>query len=493
MKRRSLKRTTRKKSAVSSRMQKNTLARHLSVHQLNQVSLISLQQSHSIMSSTSNPSRFQKILEDQQDVHRMSSLSLDGDTGEDNDCILSQDFFCTPDYITPDGQMPNSLDCNKENIECPKSPEKMTTVRSKRLRKEGFLVNFAAPQSPYHKQVMEIASDTFGSDALKTETPSVAGSEKKKNYISQSAVALRCRVMPPPCIRNPYIDDSAERETDPFRNQRSKFLGFFPAVVNGDGLSRYRTDFHEIEQIGYGYFSRVFKVLKRIDGCMYAVKHSIRQLRQDTERIRALMEVQALAALGSHENVVGYHTSWFENEQLYIQMELCDTSLSIRRSSQFISEGEILEALYQIAKALQFIHERGVAHLDVKPDNIYIKNGVYKLGDFGCATRIDGSLPIEEGDARYMPQEILNDKYEQLEKVDIFSLGAAIYELVKRSPLPESGPQFLNLREGKIPLLPGHSMQFQKLLKVMVNPDPSRRPSAKELVENPMFDRFHSR
>lgn len=107
-----------------------------------------------------------------------------------------------------------------------------------------------------------------------------------------------------------------------------------------------------------------------------------------------------------------------------------------------------------------------MAHLDVKPDNIYVKNGVYKLGDFGCATLLDGSLPIEEGDARFMPQEILNDKYDHLDKVDIFSLGAAIFELVRGVPLPESGPHFLNLRERKLPLLPGHSLPFQNLLKV---------------------------
>lgn len=201
------------------------------------------------------------------------------------------------------------------------------------------------------------------------------------------------------------------------------------------------------------------------------------------------MEVQALAALGSHENIVGYYTSWFENEQLYIQMELCDCSLSMHKFSQLSTEAEVLDAMYQIGKALKFIHERGIAHLDVKPENIYVKHGVYKLGDFGCATLINKSLPIEEGDARYMPHEILNEKYEHLDKVDIFSLGAAIYELLKGSPLPESGPQFLNLREGKITLLPGHSLQLQNLLKVMLDPDPVKRPSAKQLIENPIFER----
>lgn len=121
----------------------------------------------------------------------------------------------------------------------------------------------------------------------------------------------------------------------------------------------------------------------------------------------------------------------------------------------------------QIAKALEFIHDKGIAHLDVKPENIYVKNGVYKLGDFGCATLIDSSLPIEEGDARYMPQEILNEKYDYLDKVDIYSLGVAIFELVRGSPLPESGLHFMNIREGKLPLLPGHSLHFQSLLKVM--------------------------
>ncbi|KAH6808472.1 WEE1-like kinase [Perilla frutescens var. frutescens] len=128
--------------------------------------------------------------------------------------------------------------------------------------------------------------------------------------------------------------------------------GFNPAGIGGDGLSRYRTDFHEIEKIVDGNFNQVFKVLKKIDGCMYAVK-------------------------------------------------------------------------------FMYTHSRRIAHLDVKPDNIYVKEGVYKLGDFGCATLIDKSLPVEEGDARYMPREILNENYDNLDRVDIFSLGASIYELEK--------------------------------------------------------------
>ncbi|KAI7991974.1 Wee1-like protein kinase [Camellia lanceoleosa] len=469
---------------------KGSVARHLTVQKLGHVSFKPLQQQSSFSISLSDSFRFQSLLESEaqsaDSLIPSSSPPLDIDIDsnvDDKDFILSQDFFCTPDYITPDGQyISNSLDCNKENIACPKSPEKIKTVKSKRQRQDGFNLSC-------HEQVVELAKDTFGTDEINIEKAIGTEPQKNHSYVSQSAVALRCRVMPPPCIKNPYQKDASETNIDPFSNQRSKCAGIFPTIIGGDGLSRYWTDFHEIEQIGNGNFSCVFKVLKRIDGCFYAVKKSTRLLHQDTERRKALMEVQALAALGFHENIVGYYSSWFENEQLFIQMELCDHSLSIRKPSKLSTEGEVLEIIYQIAKALQFIHEKGIAHLDVKPDNIYIKNGVYKLGDFGCATLLDSTLPIEEGDARYMPQEILNDNYDHLDKVDIFSLGAAIYELIRGSALPESGHLSLNLREGKLPLLPGHSVQFQNLLKAMIDPDPVQRPSAKELVKNPIFNR----
>ncbi|CAI0447642.1 unnamed protein product [Linum tenue] len=488
-------RRTRRRRDNSNKM-KATLTTHLQV-QLG-IPLQKYQQppSSAAASSTSNPaSRFQNLLDSvaADTPHIQSSPEVAGaadvDVVDDKDFILSQDFFCTPDYITPENQnLLNSFDGNKqENAQCPESPEKLNTAKSKKRRQDATDDMSDNHLSPSLDQLLmlDLGTAAFGSpQEMVTEKMSI-GSSKSQSYVPQSAVALRCRVMPPPCIQNPYLAEASANVVDPFRNQRVKCADIFSSIVGGDGLSRYHTDFHEIQQIGTGNFSRVFKVLKRIDGCLYAVKHSTRQLHQDAQRQKALMEVQALAALGCHENIVGYYSSWFENEQLYIQMELCDCSLSVKKLQKRFTEPEVLTVLHQIAKALQYTHDRGIAHLDVKPDNIYVKNGIYKLGDFGCASRLDQSLPIEEGDARYMPQEILNDNYNHLNKVDIFSLGASIYELIRASPLPESGS--LYLREGKLPLLAGHSLQFQNLLKAMVDPDPVRRPSARDLVENPIF------
>ncbi|KAK3415568.1 hypothetical protein EUGRSUZ_H01185 [Eucalyptus grandis] len=319
------------------------------------------------------------------------------------------------------------------------------------------------------QQIEDLAQDGLEGQEAKVEKPVPNGTQQT----------------PPPCIRNPYLSDAS----DPFGNQRFKCAGLSSSVAGGAGPLRFHTDFVEIEQIGAGHFGHVYKVLNRIDGCLYAVKQVTRPMCQDLERRKALLEVQSLAALGSHENIVGYYSSWFGNEHLYIQMELCDSNLSCQKSSCF-TQCDALTFLHQLAKVLLFMHDRGIAHLDVKPDNIYFKNGVYKLGDFGCATLLNKSLPIQEGDTRYMPHEILNENFDHLdlEKVDIFALGASVYELVTGSTLMKSGPQFLNLREGNLPLPPGHSLPFQNLLKVMMDADPTARPSAKELLANPIFD-----
>ncbi|RDY11419.1 Wee1-like protein kinase, partial [Mucuna pruriens] len=401
-------------------------------------------------------------------------------TTDEEDFILSQDL--TPDYITPENQFPLkgfdfNMDLEDEDAPCPKSPVKPSTTKSKRCRTDAISGDTLSPTSYCDQPIVDLGSDFVGEEFI--------DKMKARNYVSHSAVALRCRVVPPPCIRNPYLKGLSEEEMDPFRSQISKCAGLFPSLTACDcGLSRYSTDFHEIEQIGRGNFSNVFKVMKRIDGCLYAVKRNTRKLCRETESHTYL-----LASLGFHENIVGYYSSWFENEQLFIQMELCDHSLSINNCPELLTAQHEIEVLYQVASALQYIHEKGIAHLDVKPENIYVKNGVYKLGDFGCATLLDNSLAIGEGDARYMPQEILNESYDHLDKVDIFSLGASIFELISRSRLPESGSHFFNLKEGKLPLVPGISVQFQNLIKVMIDPDPVKRPSATELVGNPIFNR----
>ncbi|GJU59842.1 Wee1-like protein kinase [Tanacetum coccineum] len=68
-----------------------------------------------------------------------------------------------------------------------------------------------------------------------------------------------------------------------------------------------------------------------------------------------------LATLGYHDNIAGYNTSRFENERLYIQMELCDQSLSINHSSRPCTEDEALEAMHQLSKVGQAIENNDLS------------------------------------------------------------------------------------------------------------------------------------
>ena len=130
----------------------------------------------------------------------------------------------------------------------------------------------------------------------------------------------------------------------------------------------------------------------------------------------------------------------------------------------------MLPSLEQMASALMHTHELGLAHLDVKPDNIYrslTDPSIFKLGDFGLATRRDGSKGlITEGDARYLAPELLKNQLSCLDKADMFALGATVYELAIGNGLSAEGERWVALREGKLMTLPAVSQQLQALIKV---------------------------
>ena len=73
------------------------------------------------------------------------------------------------------------------------------------------------------EELVELAKDILVMDEIKIEKTT----EFKRNhsYVSQSAVALRCRVMPPHCFKNPYLKDASEIALDDYGNMRSKCAG----------------------------------------------------------------------------------------------------------------------------------------------------------------------------------------------------------------------------------------------------------------------------
>ena len=102
----------------------------------------------------------------------------------------------------------------------------------------------------------------------------------------------------------------------------------------------------------------------------------------------------------------------------------------------------------------------------------------------------EGVVAAEEGDCRYMAPEFLGmDPVPgpQLIKADIFSTGLTVYEAARLVRLPknsEEGADYHELKAGRLAQLDLYSRELQALLRSMVHPLPSLRPTTDRLLNN---------
>uniref|UniRef100_A0AAQ4RCX9 Wee1-like protein kinase n=1 Tax=Gasterosteus aculeatus aculeatus TaxID=481459 RepID=A0AAQ4RCX9_GASAC len=276
-------------------------------------------------------------------------------------------------------------------------------------------------------------------------------------------------------------------------------------MMESNMMSRYASEFLELEKIGCGEFGAVFKCVKRLDGCIYAIKRSKKPLAGSVDEQNALREVYAHAVLGQHPHVVRYYSAWAEDDHMLIQNEYCNggtlsdaISENYRRLS-YLSELELKDLLLQVTRGLKYIHSTSLVHMDIKPSEyLGTQTRVPALicsdrvrfpsaGDLGHVTRVNNPQ-VEEGDSRYLANEILQEDYSKLTKADIFALALTVVNASGAEPLPTNGDKWHEIREGKLPAIPQVlSPEFLSLLKLMIHPDPSRRPSTSELIKHPVL------
>lgn len=159
----------------------------------------------------------------------------------------------------------------------------------------------------------------------------------------------------------------------------------------------------------------------------------------DLERFRA--EAEAAARL-HHPNIIQVHDFGTHEDLPYFALEYVPGgSLAARHRGQPVPPKEVAQVVVTLARAVQVAHDQGVVHRDLKPDNILITNdGTLKITDFGLAKRLDGpegqtKTGVIVGTPGFMaPEQAAGRNREVGRAVDIYALGAILYDLVTGRP-----------------------------------------------------------
>jgi serine/threonine-protein kinase len=173
-------------------------------------------------------------------------------------------------------------------------------------------------------------------------------------------------------------------------------------------------------------------------------KVAIKMMRPDVRRSsreaiemrhRFVREAKTAGKL-AHPNIVTIYDS-FEGEDgvAYIVMEYVEgRTLTSFANAEALSVPQIKHVIISALEGLQYAHENGVFHRDIKPDNIMIsqKTGVVKVMDFGIARVVESEMTATGsvlGTPSYMsPEQMSGEKVDG--RSDVFSLGVVLFELL---------------------------------------------------------------
>ncbi len=206
-------------------------------------------------------------------------------------------------------------------------------------------------------------------------------------------------------------------------------------------IGQYIGQYKILARIGRGGMAEVYQGLHETLRRHVAIKVVGRHLQSDsTVTERFLREARAVAALRHPSIVQIYDFGRYEGGH-YMVMEYVDgTDLRVEidrrwESGEGFSPEEVVGIASQIAAALDYAHEEGVIHRDVKPGNVLLNaKGEAILGDFGLAMLRDrvsqATLGHTFGTPEYIAPEQALDSRASTPRSDIYALGGILYEMV---------------------------------------------------------------
>ena len=178
-------------------------------------------------------------------------------------------------------------------------------------------------------------------------------------------------------------------------------------------------------------------------------------------REKFVSEAQILARFTDEPSIVGVRGFFHENGTAYIVMNFVEGETLKARAARFggrLPSAEVLELIKPLCASLSRVHEAGLLHRDISPDNIIIKkNGMPVLLDFGAARQISmtgehsNTINVKHG---FAPEEQYRTRGEQGPWTDVYALCATIYRLTTGV----TPPQALDRLTSDVPIAPPNQL-----------------------------------
>jgi len=239
------------------------------------------------------------------------------------------------------------------------------------------------------------------------------------------------------------------------------------------------------EVLGQGGWSIVYRGVHSTLNMPVAIKMLKHNMAMDSEFMEKFRREAAVIAKLNHPNVVRIYDIEHLYRTAFIVMEFLEgVSLDYMiENLPTLAERRVLDILIQVANGLQYAHEEGIVHQDIKPANIFIQeNDRSRIVDFGLALPI-GSIDETGfgGTPFYMaPEQIECDEVD--ERTDIYSFGIMAYEMgTGQRPFhyKDVGKVFNSHRESPVPdprtLTPNLTADFNNLVQKCTQKKPSER------------------